>query len=75
MFDKQGIRKLPRVKELAAEFDEVLKQKRAAYADYRTARTEMKTLVTAQKNVAMLLGEPELSENVPQQHNPPSREA
>ncbi len=50
-FDEAGLQKLPKVKELDAEFSELLTQKKAAYPDYRKARNEMQELVRAQKNV------------------------
>ena len=50
-FDKQGIKKLPKVKELNAEYTELLRQKKAAYPEYRQAREEMQRLLRAQKNI------------------------
>ena len=50
-FDEAGLQKLPKVKELDAEFAELLTKKKAAYPDYRKARNEMQELVRAQKNV------------------------
>ena len=50
-FDEAGLQKLPKVKELDAEFSELLTKKKAAYPDYRKARNEMQELVRAQKNV------------------------
>ena len=50
-FDKQGIKKLPKVKELNAEYTELLRQKKAAYPEYRKAREEMQRLLRAQKNI------------------------
>ncbi len=50
-FDKQGIKKLPKVKELNAEYTELLKQKKVAYPEYRKAREEMQRLLRAQKNI------------------------
>ena len=50
-FDKQGIKKLPKVKELNAEYTELLKQKKAVYLEYRKARDEMQQLLRAQKNI------------------------
>ena len=50
-FDKQGIKKLPKVKELNAEYTELLRQKKAAYPEYRKAREEMQQLLRAQKNI------------------------
>ena len=49
--DEAGLQKLPKVKELDAEFSELLTKKKAAYPDYRKARNEMQELVRAQKNV------------------------
>ena len=51
VFDEAGLQKLPKVKELDAEFAELLTKKKAAYPDYRKARNEMQELVRAQKNV------------------------
>ena len=56
-FDEAGLQKLPRVKELDAEFAELLTKKKAAYPDYRKARTEMQELVRAQKNVERFFAE------------------
>ena len=50
-FDEAGLQKLPKVKELDAEFAELLTKKKTAYPDYRKARNEMQELVRAQKNV------------------------
>ena len=50
-FDEAGMQKLPKVKELDAEFAELLTKKKASYPDYRKARNEMQELVRAQKNV------------------------
>ena len=56
-FDEAGLQKLPKVKELDAEFAELLTKKKAAYPDYRKARNEMQELVRAQKNVERFLAE------------------
>ena len=50
-FDKQGIKKLPKVKELNAEYTELLRQKKEVYREYRKAREEMQRLLRAQKNI------------------------
>ena len=54
-FNEVGLQKLPKVKELDAEFAELLTKKKAAYPDYRKARNEMLELVRAQKNVERFL--------------------
>ena len=56
-FDKAGMKKLPKVKELDEEFAELLTKKKAAYPDYRKARNEMQELVRAQKNVERFFAE------------------
>ena len=55
--DEAGLQKLPKVKELDAEFSELLTKKKAAYPDYRKARNEMQELVRAQKNVERFFAE------------------
>ena len=56
-FDEAGLQKLPKVKELDAEFAELLTKKKAAYPDYRKARDEMQQLMKAQKNVELFFAE------------------
>ena len=56
-FDEAGLQKLPKVKELDAEFAELLIKKKAAYPDYRKARDEMQELVRAQKNIERFFAE------------------
>ena len=56
-FDEAGLQKLPRVKELDAEFAELLTKKKAAYPEYRKARDEMQELVRVQKNVERFFAE------------------
>ena len=56
-FDEAGLQKLPKVKELDAEFAELLTKKKSAYPDYRKARDEMQELVRAQKNVERFFAE------------------
>lgn len=50
-FDKHGLKKLPKVKNLNAEYTELLKQKKEVYPEYRKAREEMQRLLRAQKNI------------------------
>ena len=56
-FDKLGLKKLPKVKELNAEYAELLKQKKAIYPEYRKAREEMQRLLRAQKNIERFFAE------------------
>jgi hypothetical protein len=55
-FDDLGVKKLPTVKCLQAEYAAFLAEKKAAYADYRKARDETKELLTVKANVDHLLG-------------------
>lgn len=54
-FDELGVKKLPKVKELTAEYAEVLADKKTAYAQYRNARSEMQEYLKAQKNIEQFL--------------------
>ena len=53
-FDELGVRKIPKVKELSAEYAKILSGKKAAYADYRKARDEAQELAIAERNIASL---------------------
>ena len=56
-FDEASLKKLPKVKELDAEYATLLSQKKAAYPAYRKARDEMQELKKAQKNVELFFAE------------------
>ena len=56
-FDESGLKKLPKVKDLNAEYSTLLTQKKAAYPDYRKARDEMQELLRAQKNIELFFEE------------------
>ena len=53
-FDTLEVRKLPKVKELGAEYAEVLAAKKQAYAEYRQVKKETQKLLIAQRNIAAL---------------------
>ena len=55
-FDELGLKKLPTVKSLQAEYAALLAEKKSAYADYRRARDGMKELLTVKANVDRLMG-------------------
>ena len=55
-FDESGLKKLPTVKSLQAEYAAILAEKKSAYAEYRKARAEMKELLTVKANVDRLMG-------------------
>ena len=54
-FNGLGVKKLPKVKDLTAEYAAVLSDKKAAYAQDRNARSEMQEYLKAQKNVEQFL--------------------
>ena len=54
-FDKQGFKKLPKVKDLNAEYAALLSEKKKLYPEYRRARDEMRELLTVKANIDRLL--------------------
>ena len=55
-FDALGLKKLPTVKTLNAEYARLLSEKKAAYGDYRQIREDWKELLTAKANIDRILG-------------------
>ena len=55
-FDDLGIKKLPTVKSLQAEYATLLEGKKKDYAEYRRSREEMRELLAAKANVDRLMG-------------------
>ena len=53
-FDELGVKKLPKVKKLNAEYAELLSGKKTAYAEYRKLRDEAQELAIAERNIASL---------------------
>ncbi len=54
-FEDLGIKKLPTVKSLQAEYAQLLDDKKKAYGEYRRSREEMRELLTAKANVDRIL--------------------
>jgi hypothetical protein len=54
-FDGLGLKKLPTVKTLRAEYAPLLEEKKKAHREYRQAQTEMRELLAAKTNVDRLL--------------------
>ena len=65
-FDEANLKKLPKVKELDAEYSKLLTEKKARYPDYRKAKEEMQELLRAQKNIELFFDE----ERNPEQTEP-----
>lgn len=55
-FDELGLKKLPTVKSLSAEYADLLAKKKTAYAEYAATRKEMRDLLVHRANVAYILG-------------------
>ena len=55
-FDESGVQKLLTVKNIDAEYSELVAKKKAAYSEYRKAREEMKELLVVKGNVDRILG-------------------
>lgn len=56
-FGKLSDKKIPRVKELNAEYAEVLAKKKAVYLEYRQTKKEMQDMLRAKQNVDAFLRE------------------
>jgi hypothetical protein len=54
-FDELGLKKLPTVASLRAEYAPMLEEKKKAHREYQQAKTEMRELLTAKTNVDRLL--------------------
>ena len=63
-FDALGLKKLPTVKALNAEYAALLTDKKEAYGGYRQAREEWKELLTAKANIDRILGMDAPEQNV-----------
>jgi hypothetical protein len=55
-FDELGLKRLPTVASLRAEYAPALEEKKQAYREYRQAKTEMRELLTAKQHVDRLMG-------------------
>lgn len=54
-FDDLGVKKLPKVRDLQAEYAKLLEEKKKTYAEYRRSREEMRELLAAKANVDRIL--------------------
>ena len=61
-FNEHSLTRLPKVKDLSAEFNALVAEKRAAYADYRAIRDEHRELLVHRHNVETFLGEEKSSD-------------
>ena len=56
-FSKYPKGKIPKMKDLNAEYSEVLSEKRKLYKDYQQAKKDMKDYLIAKKNIDAILGD------------------
>ena len=68
-FDNLGVKNLPSVKSLQEEYAKLLAEKKAAYAEYRRSRDEMRELLLHKQNVDRMLGKDERSEEKKKEHD------
>ena len=57
VFDEADLKKLPKVKELDAEYSKLLTEKKARYPNYRKTKEELQELLRAQKNIELFFDE------------------
>ena len=68
-FDELGVKRLPSVKSLQEEYAKLLSEKKAAYAEYRRSRDEMRELLLHKQNVDRMLGKNEREEEKKKEHD------
>lgn len=54
-FDELGVKKLPKVKDLSAEYSQILLEERELYTEYRSAKKEMMDYQIARQNIDQFL--------------------
>ena len=67
-FDEWNLKKLPPVKNLNAEYMDLVKQKKTLYAEYSAVRSEMRELLIHKSNVERILGIGETAEKKQTEH-------
>ena len=68
-FDELGLKNIPTVKSLQAEYAQLLEEKKKAYGEFRQARDEMRELLTVKANVDRLLGTEEQEAEQEKEHD------
>ena len=58
-FDALGLKKLPTVKSLSAEYEQQLAEKRKLYAEYQKVHAEMQEMLTVRANMEQILAQDE----------------
>ncbi len=63
-FDELGVKQIPKVKELNAEYAQILADKKKLYSEYQGMKDELKELLTVQGNVLSLYDDTKTEEQV-----------
>ncbi len=58
-FNTLGMKKLPTVKSLSAEYDQLLAEKKHLYPEYRKIHAEMQEMLTVRANMEQMLRQDE----------------
>ena len=58
-FDALGLKKLPTIKALSAEYDQLITDKKKLYAEYRKVHEEMTEMLTVRANMEQMLKQDE----------------
>lgn len=58
-FDALGLKKLPTVKSLSAEYDQLVSEKKKLYAEYRQVHEQMQEMLTVRANMEQMLRQDE----------------
>lgn len=62
-FNERNLKKLPRIRDLNAEYAQLLERKKKNYAEYRQKKEQMQDWLMAQKIVSVMLDEKDQKEN------------
>ena len=66
-FNERNLKKLPRIRDLNAEYAQLLEQKKKTYAEYRQQKAQMQDWLTAQKIAQTMLDEKDHQEEKKQE--------
>ena len=58
-FDALGLKKLPTIKTLSAEYDQLVADKKRLYAEYRQVHEQMTEMLTVRANMEQMLKQDE----------------
>ncbi len=59
-FNDKGLKKLPNIKSLNVDLDNIYKEKNSAYTDYKKLKKDYQEIQTVKRNIETVLGDDEL---------------